>query len=228
MPAKMTSLFLMAVLLISACKTLSDVREEQEMDRLKHSLQESQANRADSQQAIEELKMEIVRLNSRLEEQSHNNEQSQESLRQKNLELTQRIATLESEKEQAAQVPKIPISLKSAKQLYDKKEYEEAIQVLKQLSQEKLPEKEQRDAQYLLSQSYFANRDFALAALEFGKFKKLYPKDSLVPNATFRQAACFKNLNKPKEAKLFFQELLEKYPNHKLSKQAKKEIASLK
>ena len=87
---------------------------------------------------------------------------------------------------------------------------------------------EGRKAQFLLAESYFMAKEYATAALEFGEFKKNFPKDKQVATATYRQANAFRNMGKAKEARLFYQELIEKHPKSPLVAKAKQEMKKLK
>jgi TolA-binding protein len=115
-----------------------------------------------------------------------------------------------------------------AKKLYEEGQFEEAEKLLKIILKEKPKTEEAKKSHYLLAETYFANHDYATAAIEYGEFKKKYPKDTLVANCTYRQAQAFKNMNKNSEAKLFFQEIVDSFPKHPLAPKAKQELKKLK
>jgi TolA-binding protein len=79
-----------------------------------------------------------------------------------------------------------------------------------------------------LAESHFGKKDFASAALEYNEFRKKASKDPLVPQAIFQQAQSFKGMGKKGEAKLFFQDLIDRYPKSPLVPKAKAELKKLK
>ena len=79
-----------------------------------------------------------------------------------------------------------------------------------------------------MGESLFNHKDFPTSTVAFGEYIKLYPKDSLVPTAVLRQGQAFRALGKNKEAKLFFQEVLERFPKGPAATKARAEMKKLK
>ena len=100
--------------------------------------------------------------------------------------------------------------------------------MLKGLAKARPRNEDTKKSQMLLADSYFADKDFASAAIAYGDFEKSYPHDSGVPQAIFNQAKSFQSMGDSKDAKLFYQELIERFPKSKLSTKAKKEMHHLK
>ena len=67
-----------------------------------------------------------------------------------------------------------------------------------------------------------------MAKPRYQQFKKNYPKDSRVARAIYRQANCFRSLKQKKEARLFYQELIDRFPKSSLVSKAKREMKKLK
>lgn len=215
--------------LFPACQTKEDIRREQEMQRLQTTMQEE---RSQLETSSEELKVEVSRLNSLFEELY----QQSQALRTEVASLSERVKTLEAappaasaaeEPEERAE-EKAPPSLQRGKALFDAGKFEEAAETLKQVLAGKPKASDAKEARYLLAESYFGGKDYGVAALEFSQFRKEWPTDSRVPKAIYRQATSFRNLKKNKEARLFYQELIDKFPKATFAAQAKKDLKALK
>jgi len=222
------------LLLAHSCKTKDDVRREKELERLKSEFKDVQADRADYATLSEEIKLDLSRMKAQFEEMSEYQRRESENIRKDLSALSTRIQTLEERKHETVapletpREPKRKVGFDVGRDLFEQGKYEEAIDVFKQVLRNKPRPEEAKKAQYWLAESYFFSKDYASAALEYSSFKKRYPNDSLLPNATYRQANCFRNMGKAKEAALFYQELLEKYPKHSLTTRAKLEVKRLK
>jgi TolA-binding protein len=236
---------LLPVLLISGCKTKSEVRREQDVERLKAELKEVKGDRSDYDNLSEELKVELARMNNLLEERASQSRTQLDEVKKEIATLTGKLEKVESKLEatEAAErearsrsslPPPAPVQERVrptydlGKRLYDEGKFEEAIDILKVVAKTKGKGDEVKKSQFLLAEAYFSNKEFASAALEFSDFKRLYPKDTLIPQAIYRQANAFKSMNKTKEAKLFYQELVERYPKSSLVAKAKVEMKKLR
>ncbi len=214
----------------ASCKTKRDVRREQEYERIKAEVREARGARADLEVISEEFRTELARLSTAVEEQSQVQRMQNDEVRRELQGMSTKVQALEQQMAAAtaAPPPKIqkPASYESARELFEAQKYEEAVDEAKSVIRTKpKASTEVRKSQFLLAESYFAAKDFGAAALEFSEFKKAYPKDSNTPTATFRQGLCFKNLGKEKEAKLFYQEVIERFPKSSAAAQAKKELS---
>ena len=227
------AIFLSVSLGVVSCKTKSEIRREQELERLKQEVSQVRGAKADSEVIAEELKTEMTRLGNATEEVRQLTQKQYDDLRQELTTLTARIQALEqravAEEIRPPAVPEKPSAsgYEAGKKFFEEGKYEEAIEALRPATKAKKGD-EARKAHFLLAESCFAAKDFASAALEFSEYRKKYPKDALIPNAIYRQANSFRSMGKATEAKLFYQELVEKFPKHKLTAKAKSEMKKLK
>ncbi len=147
--------------------------------------------------------------------------------------LTHRIEVLEARpipeppKAEAPPAPAVAVTFESAMRLYDTGRFEEAVEAFRSLVK-KTPRGKDKRARFWLGESLYSAKDYASAAIELQEFKKRYPNDVLVAKATFRQAMAFKSLKKSREARLFFQELIDHFPKDPMAAKAKNEMKSLK
>lgn len=202
---------------------------------MKTDVREAKGEHADAEVMAEELKEELERLANLTEERFQKQQLSIDEIKKDVTALTARMQALEQRAvaedaatKQAAE-DRSKASYDNAKRLFDDGKYEDSAEMLKNVLKKDPPKSDDaRKAHFLLAESFFAGKDYASAALEFSDYQKDYPKDALVPTAIYRQANAFRNLGKMKEAKLFYQELIERFPKHALAAKAKQERKHLK
>ncbi len=219
---------------LTSCRTKSEIRREQEFERLKQEVTQTRGDRADVDSTVDELKVEMAKLGNVIEEEAQGRRKESEEIRKEWTALTARVQALEqravaeelNQKQLIQEKPKA--SLESGRGLFDDGKYEDAIEVLRSVVESQSKSEEGKKAQFLLGESYFATKDYRLAGVEFSKFQKNFPKDALVPNAIYRLAASFKEMGKGKEAKLFYQDLIERYPSSPFASKAKVDMKRLK
>ncbi len=78
------------------------------------------------------------------------------------------------------------------------------------------------DAQYWIGKSYFQQKNYHHAVMEFQKIGDKYPQGDMVDESLFMMGECLRKLGLKSDAKPFYQELVEKFPNSKLAPKAKK------
>jgi len=220
------------IVLFPSCKTKSELRREQEVEKLRQEVTQVRGNRADVEVLSEELRVEMSRLGAVVEEQGQQSRRQHEELKQQVEALTTRMQAVEQravsdEPKAPPPAPAGPSGYEAGKKLFEDGRYDEASEVLRTATKSRKVD-DARKSQFLLGESLFAAKDYASAALEFSEYRKKYAKDSLVPNAIYRQANAFRSMGKPKEARLFYQELIEKFPKNSLAAKAKAELKKLK
>jgi len=218
---------------LSGCKTKGDMRREQELAKLQQDVTQVKSEHADIDNLSEEFKIEISKTNNLIEERAQASKQQEDELRKELAALSSRIQALENravtedsaDKQRASE--HVNATYDRGKKLFDDGRYAEAEEVFRAVTQQKSKE-DAKKALYWLGEAFFADKEYASAALEFSEYKKAYPKDTLVPQAIYRQANCFRSLGKSKEAKLFYQELIERFPKSPLVKKARAEMKRVK
>ena len=242
---KVLIVFIAISMLTVSCKTKSEVRKEQEIEKLRGELRDVKTDRStDAENVSEEFKVEIGKLNNLVEERAITQKRQLEevkdeikSLEQKLISLDQKLNNLMVPPANEARgddngggerpEPKAKNSFENGKKLFQEGKYEEAAEMFRIVAKKGRGE-DKKKAMFWIGESSFFSSDYANAALEFGDFRQAFPKDPLAPQAAYRQASCFKKLGKNKEAKLFFQELVEKYPKSSQVAKAKAELKRLR
>ena len=83
------------------------------------------------------------------------------------------------------------------------------------------------DAQYLIGESYYANRDYNRAILEFNEVLLRYPKGDKVPAALLRQALAFAELGDKVDARLVLQKLVSEHGDAPEAEKGRQKLAEL-
>jgi TolA-binding protein len=221
---------LLCVLCLSACKTKSELRREQELERIQQTLKDVKGDRADVESVIDENRQELSRLANVVEAEAHARRKDNDDIRKELGALATRLQALEqrvvAEELAAKQPPPEPpkASYEAGKKLFEEGQFGEAAEILRSVAKTHSRTEEGKRAHFLLAEALFANKDYASAAIEYGEFRKIYTKDALIPNAIYRQAQAFRSMGKKQEAKLFFQDLIERFPKSPFAAKAKSEL----
>ena len=184
---------------------------------------------------LAELRRELTGLVTRL----HSLEQKllEEEMARKALQAELRTAREDAEKasekekrtERKADEERKHATFEQGKKLFDDGKFDLAVQTLREVIAEKKGSgAESKSARFLLGEALFKGKEYAAAALAFDEFKKQYPNDAAVPQAMYRQANAFRLLGKKDEARLFYQDLIDKFPKSSQATRAKAELKKLK
>lgn len=106
------------------------------------------------------------------------------------------------------------------------RQYEKAIQHFRAF-QRKFPDSPLADdAQYWIGESYFLQRDYNRAILEFNDVLK-YRRGDKVPAALLRQAQAFLEIGDKTDARLIYQKLISDYPRSEEAREAQAQLQNL-
>lgn len=84
------------------------------------------------------------------------------------------------------------------------------------------------NAQYWLGESFFMEKKYGEAILEFEEVIRKYPEGNKVPNALLKQGLAFYRLGDKTSARLLLQKVVKKYPGSHQAKIAKRELKKLR
>ena len=106
-------------------------------------------------------------------------------------------------------------------------DYSGAIEQFKKFL-EKHPDSNLADnAQYWIGESYYALQNFDQAIVEFDLVRKDYPKSDKVPAAWLKIGYSFAELGNRVDARLFLQEVINRFPQSKEAEKARDKIRTL-
>ena len=150
-----------------------------------------------------------------------------------NLETTESELKLEKEPYTKSDIPsKKELSAdkiyKSARQAFAQNDFETAREGFGQLLK-RYPKSPQADnAQFWLGETYYREKWYEKAILEYQKVIEKYPKGNKVPASLLKQGFAFSSLGDKANTRLILTELVKKYPKSNEAKIAKQKLKRLK
>jgi tol-pal system protein YbgF len=115
----------------------------------------------------------------------------------------------------------------SAKQAFDKGEFETArdqfVDYLKRFPKAKNAD----NAQFWIGEIYYRDKWYEKAIMEYQKVIENFPDGNKVPAALLKQGLAFVSLNEKPNAKIILQEIIRKYPTSNEAKIAKEKLSAL-
>lgn len=84
------------------------------------------------------------------------------------------------------------------------------------------------NAHYWLGETFYSEKKFDQAILEFQQLIKNYPKKEKVPAAMLKQAMAFRELGDVKSARYVLKKLMEQYPSTEEAQRAKERLKEMK
>ena len=233
-----TTLLTLSCVLLSGClKTRAQLRGEMPDESIPVAVQPAQDVAPQGRYILDEIKAEITKMEGRLEDLERNyREVTQfshdihpDQIRKINDRmdgLEQALSDAMKKSVQSAPTPPVnPADLfKKAKSQFDAKDYEEAVKSLSLYSKLDHP-KLLEQATFMSGESYYQLKDFKKAVVEFSKFPEKFKKSTHMPEALYKIALSFEEMDMDDDAQGFFEELTHKFPK---SNQAKKAKAKLK
>ena len=84
------------------------------------------------------------------------------------------------------------------------------------------------NAQYWMGESYYDQKDFDRAAVEFKRVIDRFPKGNKVPDALYKLALCHAQRNQTQAAKAALEKLLRSYPKAEVAKKARDRLGTLR
>jgi tol-pal system protein YbgF len=193
---------------------------------------------AKDNEAVDELKREVVRLTGRTEDLERElkslrtqpqddsrkkQEEYQRGLENRILELEQaQLSLIESLKKNQKAPPSDPATTyEKATKAYKSKDYETSIELFGQIL--KAPKSKFSEESYFLrAEAYHAIQQHKKAILDYSVIREKYPKSKRLPQSLLKIAMCFEALGLKDDAKVFYQELRDQFPNSSEAKALKK------
>lgn len=115
----------------------------------------------------------------------------------------------------------------SAKQAFDQGDFEAARKGFQQLL-ERYPKSEHADnAQFWVGETYYREKWYEKAILEYQKVIEKFPKGNKVPASLLKQGLAFASLGDKANARLILTELVQKYPKSNEAKIATQQLKGL-
>lgn len=236
-----TSLFMtltLAIALSGCLKTRSQIKDDDRGE-----IQAQPPARVDDskaqQYAIEEMKSELSRISGKVEDIEKERREEAESKDRVTRDDLKRLDARLAEFEQAqaniiAEIKRLDAGLsqvdqvdlfEKGKKAYKAGEHEDALKLFAQYL--RAPNgKFVEEARFLRGEVYFELQDCRKAVAEYTPFQEKFQASKFAPKAFLRMGLCFEQMGMKNDAKLFFQELVDKYPKSPEAKSAQKKLSS--
>jgi tol-pal system protein YbgF len=114
-----------------------------------------------------------------------------------------------------------------ARKAYDNGDLDKARQLFKKLIKDFPKSKNVDNAQFWIGESYYREKWFDRAVLEYQTVIEKYPKGNKVPAAMLKQGMALQQIGEKPSARLILEELINKYPNTSEAAIAKKKLKEL-
>jgi TolA-binding protein len=174
----------------------------------------------------DELRVELAKAIGKNEELERELEQKNQAKSEEMKKAEERIAALEKQlKELTPEAPKVPEGkspFEAGKDAHAAGNWDEAIAFFDQTLANNEKGKTIEEATYLRGDCFFKKLQYNKAIVEFSKFPERYQKSAFHSKALLRIAESFESMGRKDDAKMFYSELLEKFPKTAEGKIAKK------
>lgn len=220
-----------SLFLLSGClRTREDLKAIESANMMRDQVSTLQKDHADSSTRLEELLDQNRNLNGRIEELEHRlskNEQEQGSGnegQQKSIEETKKnneilqegIEKLET---QIQALQEEIVNLRSKDNLKTTKNDEPKV---------KTKDKDKDKEVFEGALANFQDKKWKEAILTFDQYREKHPKGKFVAEATYKTGVCFQELSMNDEAKVFYQEVLSKFPQSEYAKKSQYRLKTIK
>jgi tol-pal system protein YbgF len=115
----------------------------------------------------------------------------------------------------------------SAKQAYDKGDFNAAREGFQKFIKEFPKSKNVDNAQFWIGETYYREKWYEKAILEYQKVIEKYPKGNKVTAALLKQGFAFLNLGDKVNSRLILSELIKKYPKSNEAKIAERKLKGM-
>ena len=146
------------------------------------------------------------------------------SLMSKDLSSKDSSSKSKSAKSQDSELPNVDLE-KKAKDLYDKKNYSESIELYKDLADKNY---KPALANYMIGEIEYYRKNYADAIVYFKKSATLYSKAGYMPVLMLHSAASMEKTGDKKNAEAFYNAIISQYPGTEHAKTAKSKLNSIK
>lgn len=119
------------------------------------------------------------------------------------------------------------LTLDEAVKLFKKNKLKQAKPIFEKYSK-KGASRQRARSMFYLGETAYKQKDYKTAITDYGVIVEKYTNSSLITFAYYMIGKSFVKLGDRKNAKLFFEELISRYPHNKLSRDARKELKRLK
>jgi tol-pal system protein YbgF len=153
-------------------------------------------------------------------------------LSKSNAQLKQQEKVIESNTKAEAAKKALPVKdselFSSARKLYNKKLYSDAIKAFSKIKEQYKDSKYVPDSIFYIAESYFNKKVYDKAIINYDYLINTYPKSSLIPEAILKEGISFINLGDSIDGKYLLKKVIADYPSSNAAQDAKKYLTRIK
>jgi len=176
----------------------------------------------------DELRAELAKTSGRVEELEHEQALKEKTSAEELKKAQERIEALEKQlKELTPETVSVPAGktpFEAGKDAFLAGKWDEAITFLSQFLANQESGKQVEEATFLRGESHFKKLQYNKAILDYSKFPERFQKSSFHPKALLKIAESFEATGRKDDAKVFYSDLVEKFPKTAEGKIAKKKL----
>ena len=216
---------LVGVFALTGCETFmtrEDIKRQEEDRQIRETVTTMQKSKADRDNRLSDMEGDLRSMNGRIEALEHNQQGSSKS-QESEIQALKKMVEAQNEK------------LKLIENHMDATEQRltAAIQAMAEKpSAASAPEPAVKggkkaaasEAAFEDAENAFTSKDYKKAIVKFQNYRDKYPKGPKQAEAAYKIWVCFAELGMKKDAKEFWQEVLEKYPSSPIAKKAKSRL----
>lgn len=212
----------------SCITTRASLEEQKKEEMMQKNVQSLQKGKADLEVQLQESQSEVRNLVGRIEV-LENQLQTQESEEKSKAEANQ-LEQEEKKKEFSLLIETTSELQQQVKKMSAEiSKLEEEVKVLKKkaLTKKSPPKRAKKRGNYTQAEYDYSRKNWREAALNYQKYRELNPKGRQYARATYRMGVCFENLKLKDDAKVFYEEVISKYPKSSYAKNARSRVKKL-
>lgn len=208
LPLLKISIFVFPLFLSGCLMTRNEVSEEK---RMQQQVSQLQKNRADQDANLSNYDERLRSLHGRLETVEH----QVQVLTQENADLRTKLLSSENR-------------FKELEQAILQVEHSASAKKVEEERPEPANSKDKKRSAYDEAEEFFSQKQWKKAIAFYQKYRDKNPTGPDFGNATLKIGMCFHELKMFKEARVFYEEIIEKYPKSKIAKTAQAKLNQLK
>ncbi len=217
---------LSSLAILGCLKTRSEVKDTETRQAVQQQVATFQKNTADSSNHVAELEDQMRMLNgrtevleNRLSVKGQETDRDKKTLADQNTELYRKINLMQEsmgKMEQQLSVLSTQMTVLEAQS--------QALSNARAAAPPPTAKKSALDT----AQDYFSQKEWKKAIVNYQKYIEESPKGKQVPEASYKMAVSFQELGLKDEAKVFFEEVITRFPKSEEAKHAKSRLKGLK
>lgn len=118
-------------------------------------------------------------------------------------------------------------SVREVRADFNKKRYRYVVEAVPVTLKKVRTKKTKSELEFLEAESLYKLGRLREAALKFNEYAESYPKSKQVPHAMMRMGDCFRHLNDRSTAKIYYQEVVKKYPDSDQAKASREHLEKI-